>query len=159
MNDSGAANESDAEDTNTDSAAQPGESEGMADINNEDVQQASETLDDGVKAEAFEEGLEIKALEATTSIHDDWLHRGPFLFDMDFHTYLRFTVRMPRPKKSRLLMQRALSTSFFSNLTTHLQHRIGNSWSLRARKACRHGGVKWPSPILNKGEDDAVFSH
>ena len=54
--------------------------------------------DDGAMAEPFEEDLHVSALEATTSAHDDWLHRGPFLFDMDFHTYIRFTVCKPRPK-------------------------------------------------------------
>jgi len=41
----------------------------------------------------LEEELDITALEATTSVQDDWLHRGPFLLEMDFHTYIRFTVR------------------------------------------------------------------
>ena len=48
--------------------------------------------------EAFEDELVVTGLDATTSAHDDWLHRGPFLFDMDFHTYMRFTVRKPRPR-------------------------------------------------------------
>ena len=71
LSDSGAPNESHADHEDTDSAAEADESEAMADINNEDAQPASETLDDGVKAEAFEEDLEITALEGTTSAHDD----------------------------------------------------------------------------------------
>ena len=54
------------------------------------------------KDEVFEEDLNVTALDATTSAHDDWLHRGPFLFDLDFHTYIRFTVRKPRPKHHKV---------------------------------------------------------
>ena len=79
----------------TSNAAQP---DGEADNRAYNAQETSETLDDGARAEPFEEDLDISALEATTSAHDDWLHRGPFLFDMDFHTYIRFTVRKPCPK-------------------------------------------------------------
>ena len=68
----------------------------------EGVHQIPQTLDDDAKAEPFGDDLEISALEATTSAHDDWLHRGPFLFDMDFHTYIRFTVRRPRPKELKI---------------------------------------------------------
>ena len=65
------------------------------DISNEGAQEA-------LDAEAFEEDLDVTALDATTSAHDDWLHRGPFLFDLDFHTYIRFTVRKSRPKHHKV---------------------------------------------------------
>ena len=68
----------------------------------EDVNQIPQTLGDDAKVEPFGDDLEISALEATTSAHDDWLHRGSFLFDMDFHTYIRFTVRRPRPKELKI---------------------------------------------------------
>ena len=62
----------------------------------------SEAANAGDQAEPFEDGLDITALEATTSAHDDWLHRGPFLFDLDFHTYIRYTLRKPRPNDLRI---------------------------------------------------------
>ena len=86
----------------THSAAQPVQSKSTADIKNEDEQQASKHLDDAANAEAFEEDLNITALDATTSAHDDWLHRGNFLWPMDFHTYIRFTLRKPRPKEHKV---------------------------------------------------------
>ena len=82
LDDSGAPEDAHADCQETHTAAQPYESHGI----------------DGGNAEAFEEDLNITALEATTSAHDDWLHRGKFLWRMDFHTYIRFTVRKPRPK-------------------------------------------------------------
>ena len=83
----------------TSSAAQP---DGTANNESYNALQTSETLDDGAKAEPLEEDLEISALETTTSPHDNWLHRCSFLFDMDFHTYIRFTVRKPRPKQLKI---------------------------------------------------------
>jgi hypothetical protein len=81
------------------SAAQP-----VAEANNASVNlhQILEPCDNGTRTESKEEDLDISALDATTSAHDDWLHRGPLLFDMDFHTYQRFTVRKPRPKELRI---------------------------------------------------------
>ena len=65
-------------------------------------QQADTASGSREDVEALEETFDITALEATTSAHDDWLHRGPFLFDMDFHTYMRFTIRKPRPKEHKV---------------------------------------------------------
>ena len=46
--------------------------------------------------------LEITTLTNTTSLHDDWLHRGAFLADLDLHTYIAHVVRIPRPTKARV---------------------------------------------------------
>ena len=42
--------------------------------------------------------IQMKTLRSTTSIHDDWLHRGPYLHDIAFHTYAEYIdrVRLPR---------------------------------------------------------------
>ena len=37
------------------------------------------------------------AFSKTTSLHDDWLRRGPYLYDMDLHNYIRFIQREERP--------------------------------------------------------------
>ena len=81
----------------TNSAVLPVQSKSIVNINDENQQHVSKPLDDGGNVEALEDDLNITALEATTSAHDDWLHRGDFLWQMDFHTYIRFTVRKPRP--------------------------------------------------------------
>ena len=41
--------------------------------------------------------LGITILSNTTSLHDDWLHRGPFLADLDLHTY-EFARRLAGPR-------------------------------------------------------------
>ena len=86
----------------TDSALRPVECLPIADTNDDNALQASETLDDGADVEDVEENLDIAAFAATTSAHDDWLHRGPYLFDMDFYTFMRFTVRKPRAKDQKV---------------------------------------------------------
>ena len=142
----------------TNSAVRPGESEVIGENNNIDTQQASETLDDDAKAEPLEEELNITALEATTSAHDDWLHRGPCLFDMDFHTYIRFTVRKPRPKDFKVSdADRAehifLFDSHYALATSHWQQLVTDGHA----KLVVMEALKCPLPSLNNGEDNAVF--
>ena len=42
--------------------------------------------------------VQMKTLRTTTSTHDDWLHRGNYLHDIAFHTYVEYVdrVRLPR---------------------------------------------------------------
>jgi hypothetical protein len=139
----------------TNSAAQP---DGKANNQSYNSLPISETVDDGAKAEPLEENLEISALETTTSPHDDWLHRGPFLFDMDFHTYIRFTVRKPRPKQLEIFdadrtdhvflfdSHYALAASHWQHLDTHGRNKLVVMEAL-----------KCPQSSLNNGEDNAVF--
>ena len=35
----------------------------------------------------------LRALRATTSVHDDWLHRGVFLYECPFHVYAQYAHR------------------------------------------------------------------
>ena len=142
-----------ADEIDTDSAVRPGASQAVADIHND-----SETLDAGAMAEPFEEDLDISALEATTSAHDDWLHRGPFLFDMDFHTYIRYTVRKPRPKDLKISdADRAehvfLFDSHYALAASHWQQLVTDGLA----KLVVMEALKCPSPSLNNGEDNAVF--
>ena len=60
------------------------------------VRQVGENSDD------FMDTTEITTLTNTTSVYDDWLHRGPFLADLDLHTYVAHILRSPRPVKARL---------------------------------------------------------
>ena len=114
--------------------------------------------DDSLDARDLEEDLDISALEATTSAHDDWLHRGPFLFDMDFHTYMRFTVRRLRPKEQKVCdVDRAQHCFFFDEhyalSTSHWQQLITDGHS----KLVVMEALKCSLPTLNNGEDNAVF--
>ena len=99
---SGRSSISASEDEETDiadSVAQPAAdrvTDAAADSLSSVVQPDADVSEDEV---AEEEAYDVSALQSTTSTHDDWLHRGPHLFALDWHTYMRFTVRKPRPKK------------------------------------------------------------
>ena len=43
--------------------------------------------------------MQMKTLRNTTSTHDDWLHRGPYLHDIAFHTYAEYVDRVRIPRK------------------------------------------------------------
>ena len=139
----------------TSSAARPAD-----EANNEadEAQQSSEPLEEDPCTAAEEENLNISALETTTSPHDDWLHRGPFLFDMDFHTYMRFTVRRPRPKDMKIsdadrTEHVVLFDSHYALAASHWQHLDTQG----RPKLVVMEALKCPPPNLNSGEDNAVF--
>ena len=43
--------------------------------------------------------IQMKTLLSTTSTHDDWLHWGPYLHDIAFHTYAEYIDRVRIPRK------------------------------------------------------------
>ena len=96
------------------------------------AEQVPELIEGDTAADCAQDELDITAFEATTSAHDDWLHRGPFLFDMDFHTYMRLLCASLAQKSRGWPMQIALSIFFSSTHTTHLLNHTGSSCSLRA---------------------------
>ncbi len=75
--------------------------------------------------------IDITTLTNTTSVYDDWLHRGLFLADFDLHTYVAHVLRKPRPVKARIAdAQRVehvftfgdhyeLAKSYWQQLPTH----------------------------------------
>ncbi len=44
--------------------------------------------------------VQMKTLRSTTSAHDDWLHRGPYLHDIAFHTYAEYIYRVRLPRRA-----------------------------------------------------------
>ncbi|MEC7710556.1 MAG: hypothetical protein VX902_07260 [Planctomycetota bacterium] len=147
--------------TESGSAEQPATADGEPSSAAQIVNQSDHDADT-IQESSFEnsdtEAYEISALEATTSAHDDWLHRGPFLFDMDFHTYMRFTVRRPRPKNVKVMdsdrvehvfqfdAHYALAASHWQELQTDGRKKLVMMEALRC-----------PPSSLNNGEDNAVF--
>ena len=101
LNDSGDSEDIDEDPVETEGAAPPAESS-LTDVDVQPVASTDDSWQPGEDCQDVEESLDISALEATTSPHDDWLHRGPFLFNMDFHTYMRFTVRQPFAKDHKV---------------------------------------------------------
>ena len=102
--------------------------------------------------------MDITTLTNTMSVYDDWLHRGPFLADLDLHTYVAHVLRKARPVKARLAdAQRVervfafddhceLAKSHWQQLPTHRRTVLPMLEALRC-----------PTPDLNNGEDNAVY--
>ena len=102
--------------------------------------------------------MDITTLTNTTSVYDDWLHRGPFLVDLDLHTYVSHVLRSPRPVTARLAdTQRVehvfafddhyeLAKSHWQKIKTQGHHTLPMLEALRC-----------PPPDLNNGEDNAVY--
>ena len=83
------------------------------------------------------EAPKTKGLADTTSAHDDWLRRGPFLYDFDFHTYVKCVRRVPRPRNIRnegdidvcLCFCSTPITSSRSNMCKSLTCKANAKWS------------------------------
>ena len=108
--------------------------------------------------EPAEETIKVTALTQTTSAHDDWLHRGPFLFDLDFYTYVEYVHREPRAMRTQTTdMERQQEIFLFD---TH--YALANSYvqALDTQGQCKVvvlEALKCPPPAANNGEDNAVF--
>ena len=105
-----------------------------------------------------DETLIAGSFEVTTSAHDDWLHRGLFLFDFDFHTYMRYVRRKPCSARMKVTdIERAedifLFDSHYALAKSHCQElKTDGQCTLVVLEA-----LKCPSPAVNNGEDNAVF--
>ena len=129
----------------------------FAEANASAEQPAAEDQSDFEEANP-EEALRTKALLQTTSAHDDWLHRGPFLYELDFHTYVRHVHRQQRPKKPRN-DERQRRTPLFLFYSHYV---LAESFVqvLDVQGQCTVvvlGALKCPSPEMNNGEDNAAF--
>ena len=117
-----------------------------------------------VKVEAFsddehvEETVDISALSHTTSAHDDWLHRGPFLYDLDFHTYVEYVHREPRAKNARAKDSERHQDLFLFDAHYSLAESYVQALDTQGQcKVVVLEALKCPSPAANAGEDNAVF--
>ena len=97
--------------------------------------------------------IEMKTLRSTTSTHDDWLHRGPYLHEIPFHTYVEYVdrVRLPRNAPAdkqifRFEPHYALSQSYGQQITTPARIPI-----LEA--------LKFTPPGETTMEENALYKH
>ena len=94
--------------------------------------------------------VSITQLRQTTSIHDDWLHRGPYLFDMCFYVYCEY---VQRERKSGLVTKQPvfLFEPHYELGKTYVQLI---SWPARLPVM---EALKCPSPAVGDGEDNAIY--
>ncbi len=105
------------------------------------------------KSKANADLVQMKTLRETTSTHDDWLHRGPYLHDLPFHTYTEYVdrVRMPRqcPSDTQLFQfepHYALSGSYCQVIRTPARIPV-----LEA--------LRFMPPGEGTAEDNALYKH
>ena len=110
------------------------------------------------EVEDLEDTITITTLTNTTSLHDDWLHRGPFLVDLDLHTYVAHVIRSPRPVKARLDDAQRIEHVFAFD--DHYELAKSHWQELKTNGRCvlpMLEALRCPPPDLNKGEDNAVY--
>lgn len=129
-----------------------------------DVLQAPLDEPTDVKVEALsddehvEQTVNISALNHTTSAHDDWLHRGPFLYDLDFHTYVEYVHREPRAKRAQAKDSERHQDIFLFDAHYSLAESYVQTLDTQGQcKVVVLEALKCPSPAANAGEDNAVF--
>ena len=106
----------------------------------------------------IEEVPRTRGLTNTTSAHDDWLHRGPFLHDLDLHTYVRHVHRTPRPRKTRNEERRRRVPLFLFDSHYVLAQQYVQELDVQGQcKVVVLEALKCPSPELNDGEDNSSF--
>ena len=129
------------DESNHDTDAEDNEVEGEDD----NKENERDTLDEDL--------IQMKTLRSTTSTHDDWLHRGPYLHDLPFHTYTEYVDRVRRPREpppSQQLFEfeahYALSRSYCQTITTPARVPV-----LEA--------LKFVAPGSSKNEENELYKH
>ena len=101
---------------------------------------------------------ETVTFQETTSPHDDWLHRGPYLFELDFYTYITFVMRKPRAMHVKVADVQRVEDIFFFD--AHYALAASYVQVLKTHGDCTVPvleALKCPAPDVNNGEDNAVF--
>ena len=97
--------------------------------------------------------LEMKTLRTTTSTHDDWLHRGPFLHDMPFHTYAEYIDRIRKPRAPPPEGRVFLFEPHYALARTYCQ-RIKTPARIPVLEA-----LKFVPPGAGTEEENAIYKH
>ena len=95
----------------------------------------------------------MKTLRETTSTHDDWLHRGPYLHDLPFHTYTEYVdrVRIPGQCPSDTQLFRFESHYALSGSYCQMIHTPVRIPMLEA--------LRFMPPGEGTAEDNALYKH
>ena len=106
----------------------------MTDKGNDD----EDTRDPEAEADDKEENdamlVQMRTLRQTTSTHDDWLHRGPYLRDLPFHTYAEYVdrVRVSRNSSHEQQLFKFQPHYVLSKFYWALKYLTGKTWKLFA---------------------------
>ena len=115
-----------------------------------------------VRAEEIEDENPIQAFAQTTSVHDDWLHRGPYLYDMDIHTYIRFIQREERPRKAAKDKGDVIGRSTHVFLFDEHYELAPTHWQTLGHAGCKRTlpvleALKCAPPTKGNSEENAMY--
>ena len=114
--------------------------------------------DEEAEAEDSMNNIDITTLTNTTSVYDDWLHRGLFLADLDLHTYVAHVLRKARPVKARLADAQRVEHVFAFDDHYELAKSPWQQLPMQRRTVLPMlEALRCPTPDLNNGEDYAVY--
>ena len=97
--------------------------------------------------------LEMKTLRTTTSTNDDWLHRGPYLYDLPLHTYAEYIDRIRRPRVPPPEGRVFLFEPHYALARTYCQ-RIKTPARIPVLEA-----LKFAPPGKDTEEENAMYKH
>jgi len=106
-----------------------------------------------------EDAWSVQTFSKTTSLYDDWLHRGPYLYEMDLHNYIRFIQREQKPEGERggSVIDRGTHVILFDEhyvlARTHWQ-TLGHGSCMRVLPVLE--ALKCPPPSKDN-EDNAIY--
>ena len=102
----------------------------------------------------------VQVFQITTSLRDDWLHRGPALYDMDLNTYASHVERTEKPMlhaatTSQPHGKSGLVVPFDAHykLAGHYAQRVKR----RSTAITRYVGPNCERETVNEGEENAAY--
>ena len=103
--------------------------------------------------DSMEADISLASLRATTSRHDDWLHRGIHLASMPYIVYMMRVERVPKPRKADAVWQDLSPLDAHSSLAKLYRQKVRRQDLAIPRLV----GTQCPPEEANAGEDHAAY--
>ena len=114
---------------------------------------------DGPAAASKDKRKKLQVFQVTVSVRDDWLHRGPYLHDMDLNTYVCVIDRVEKPLRGVRL--EALRKAFGQVFPFERHYKLAGTYMQVLRKNLnripRYVGPNCLREIVNGGEENAAY--
>ena len=97
--------------------------------------------------------------QVTVSVRDDWLHRGPVLYDLDLNTYVVHVQREEKPlvHAANPTQQRGLGPLIPFDARYKLSRNYAQRVKLRSTSITRYVGPNYERETVNEGEENAAY--
>ena len=101
----------------------------------------------------------VQLFQVTVSVRDDWLHRGPALYDMDLNTYVSHVEREEKPLFDAATSAPLRNAGLLIPFEAHykLAGNYAQRVKLRATVITRYVGPNCERETVNEGEENAAY--